>query len=196
MGSDWDAQNKKRLAATGNFQAQNDALEDLLHANKERVSLQKYNLDVYLSIADLFRQNLEMLSDMHQISGQLKSAAALAGEARTEGAVAALDTALDLAEHIRHRRNQALKNAIDTWYQEWFPRVAEANGRHFVDAVDNVKDHLPVRTVDMSYLVYRELLYPFDDWASQTLSARNGYAAAHHLPARSFSLRWTDTNPK
>jgi hypothetical protein len=43
----------------------------------------------------------------------------------------------------------------------------------------------------MSYLVDRELLYPLDDWAAQVQSVRNGYAAAHHLPAR--DLDWKKT---
>jgi hypothetical protein len=56
-----------------------------------------------------------------------------------------------------------------------------------------VKDHLPVRTVDLSYLIYRELLYPFDAWAKQTVAARNEYAAAHGLPTTSRSLEWSNT---
>jgi hypothetical protein len=59
--------------------------------------------------------------------------------------------------------------------------------------VDDVKDHRPVRTVDMSYLVYRELLYALGDWAAQTLAARNEYARTHQLPARSGELNWKDT---
>ena len=71
--------------------------------------------------------------------------------------------------------------------------MAEANGRRYLDKVDDVKDHLPVRTVDMSYLVYRELLYPLDDWAAQVLAVRNRYAADHHLPARENVLDWKKT---
>lgn len=56
-----------------------------------------------------------------------------------------------------------------------------------------MKDHQPVRTVEMSYLVYRELLYPLGDWAAQTLAVRNEYARAHQLPARTDELNWKDT---
>jgi hexosaminidase len=52
---------------------------------------------------------------------------------------------------------------------------------------------LPVRTVDLSYLVYRELLYPLDDWASKTLASRNSYATAHGLSSRSFEFAWKST---
>ena len=107
-----------------------------------------------------------------------------------------LDGALDVTERIRHSRNQALQDATTTWYEGWFPRVAEANGRTYLDEVDDVKDHQPMRTVDMSYLVYRELLYPLGDWAKQVAASRNAYAIAHGLPVRDFTLDWKNTSVK
>ena len=62
----------------------------------------------------------------------------------------------------------------------------------FLHELDDVKDHLPDRTVDMSYLVYREKLLPFGDWVNAILSARNQFAAAHHLPARDERFDWSD----
>ena len=97
----------------------------------------------------------------------LASAQTYAGQNNAEKAVASLDRALGIAENIRQQRNQALIDLTATWYKSWFPRVPEANGRTFLDKVDDVKDHQPVRTVDMSYLVYRELLYPMGTWAAQ-----------------------------
>jgi hexosaminidase len=192
---DWDPQNSVRLKMAGEFLAQNDELVDLIHSNQIQTQLQKYNLRVFLAIAQLFRQNDQMLVDLHRMSDQLKSAETYAGRADAAKAVAALDQALNIAQSIHAGRNEALENATHTWYERWFPRVSEANGRRFLDKVDDVKDHLPVRTVDLSYLIYRELLYPLGDWASRTVSVRNEYAAAHHLPARSFSLDWNSTRP-
>ena len=51
-----------------------------------------------------------------------------------------------------------------------------------------------MRTVDMSYLVYRELLYPLGSWAAQVNAIRNQYAQAHQLPARTEVLNWKDTS--
>jgi hexosaminidase len=193
LAYDWDPQNALRLKMAGEFMAQNDELLDLIHSNQAHVQFQKYNLQVFLSIAQLFRQNIQMLLDLQHISAQLKSAETYAGRAEPTEAVAVLDQALNMAANIRSSRNGALENATETWYESWFPRTAEANGRRFLNQVDDVKDHLPVRTVDMSYLVYRELLYPLGDWANRTVAVRNEYAAAHHLPPRSFSLEWAST---
>lgn len=196
LGYDWDLQNSRRINMAGHFLAQNEELLDLLYTNLRQVKFEHYNLELYLAIAKLYRQNLQMLIDLQQISTQLKAAETHAGRAEAADAITALDQALTLAAGIRTQRNDVLRAATDTWYKSWFPRVAEANGRRFLDKVDDVKDHLPVRTVDMSYLIYRELLYPFDDWATKTAAVRNEYAAAHHLPTKSFSLDWTSTQSK
>jgi hypothetical protein len=45
----------------------------------------------------------------------------------------------------------------------------------------------------MSFLVYRELLLPFGDWAGKLSASRNQYARRHNLPAREFGLHWEQT---
>jgi hypothetical protein len=56
------------------------------------------------------------------------------------------------------------------------PLVQEANGRRFLQAVDDIKDHQPVRTFDLSYLIYRQLNYPLEKWADSVKHNRDGYA--------------------
>jgi len=135
-----------------------------------------------------------MLQDLGRVSDALKAAAAHAGKGEAEKALAALDRAASVAENIRQKRNQVLRDTEATWYESWLPRVAEANGRRFLDKADDVKDHQPVRTIDMSYLVYRELLYPLGDWVDKVTAARNEYASAHKLPARNNNFNWKDTS--
>lgn len=194
IATDWRAENNKRLTLAGQFLTQNDELLDLLYANAQQVRFNRYNLAVYLSIAKLYRQNLTMLQNLGQIADLLRKAGQDAGQANAAEAVASLDHALDIGKEIRDSRNRVLQDATTTWYESWFPRVAQANGRTYLNEVDDVKDHQPVRTVDMSYLVYRELLYPFGEWADKVLAVRNQYAAAHGLPARDFRLDWNDTS--
>ena len=191
---DWSLENAKRVQMAQEKMPANDELLDLLHTNLRSVQFQRYNLEVYLSIAGLYRQNLQMLQEMEEIDGALKAAQAAAAQVQFERAVAALDRALDIAEQIRDQRNEALHSAVDTWYQSWYPRVEEANGRRYLNEVDDVKDHLPVRTVDMSYLVYREMILPMGEWFNQVENARNQYAKAHNIPERTDKLDWKNTN--
>ncbi|MGD0579300.1 MAG: hypothetical protein ABSC08_10270 [Bryobacteraceae bacterium] len=46
----------------------------------------------------------------------------------------------------------------------------------------------------MTYLIYRQLLYPLGDWAAKTQAIRNQYAGANGLPARSGAWDWKDTS--
>jgi len=45
----------------------------------------------------------------------------------------------------------------------------------------------------MTYLIYRELLYPLGDWAEKVAAVRNAYASANHFPERDFKLNWQGT---
>jgi hypothetical protein len=192
LDGDWSGQNHRRLEQARSFLAENDELLGLLREERSRVRFNHYNLEVFQSVAQLCRQNLEMLLDLERIDSQLKAAQDLAQTAPA-GALARLDEALDLARRVWRQRNRAYQSAEATWYLSWFPRVSEANGRRYLDRVDDVKDHRPARTVDMSYLIYRELLYPLGAWAERTQTARNQFARAQGLRARHQKLEWRDT---
>jgi hexosaminidase len=190
--SAWAQENARRLQLAEDALAENEELIGLLHENLQRVETNRYTLAVFLSIAGLYRQNLDMLRSIGAIDGMLQAASAAAEKNEARQAVQAIDRALDAAHSIQRSRNRALSDVQRTWYQSWYPRVSEANGRKFLHEVDDVKDHLPDRTTDMSYLVYREMLLPFGEWSDQIAIARNQYAQAHQLPVRNDKLDWKD----
>jgi hexosaminidase len=190
---DGAALSQRRLQLAGRFLADNDELLDLLHRNLQQVEFNRYNLELYVAITRLYRQNVAMLLDLARINSALQAAQMAAAKADSKRALSGLDRALDIAENIRQERNQAYADAVATWYKSWYPRVSEGNGRKFLDKVDDVKDHLPVRTVDMSYLIYRQLLYPLGDWAEKLQTVRNQYAASQGMPAVPRQFDWKDT---
>jgi hypothetical protein len=149
-------------------------------------------LAVFLSIAELYRQNLDMLHSLAAIDKMLKSAAAAAEKNNVKQALQTIDQALDEVRSVQWTRNRALHDAQETWYQTWFPRVEEANGRRFLHELDDVKDHLPDRTIDMSYLVHREMLLPMDEWIQRIQTARNEYAQAHQMAVQNEKIDWKD----
>ncbi|HZT38818.1 MAG TPA: family 20 glycosylhydrolase [Bryobacteraceae bacterium] len=193
--SEWAEKNAQRLRLVDESIIANQELTGLLLENVRRAEHNRYNLEVFLSIARLFEQNLRMLRSIAAIDQSLKSASDAARKDNAKQAMAAVDRALQLAVSIYRDRNRTLHEATETWYKTWFPRVAEANGRKVVHELDDVKDHLPDRTVDMSYLVYRELLLPFGEWVDRIRSARNEYARSHQMPVRSHGFNWKDLSP-
>jgi hypothetical protein len=191
--STWSKDNSRRVVLALRAEQQNQVLLGLLHENIQRAQFNRYNLQVYLTIADLCRQNLAMIVGIHRMDVDLE-AASRSKEKDPKEALGEVDSALDTATSIWQQRNQVLKNSVATWDERWFPRVEEANGRRFVHELDDVKDHLPDRTADMSYLVYREKLLPFGEWVNAIAAARNQFAAAHNLPIRNYRLAWDDFN--
>jgi hexosaminidase len=188
----WTRLNARRLHLASNFFAQSDTLLDLLNGNLQSVQFNHYNLELYISIVRLYRQNLQMLTDLQDINRFLNSAEKAAAEAQASDAVAAVDQALDMAQQIRQHRNDTYSEVVHVWDKAWYPRVEEANGRKYLPGVDDVKDHLPMRTVDLSYLIYRELLLPLGNWYDQVETARNQYAKRYALPSRNDKLDWKD----
>jgi hypothetical protein len=161
----------------------------LLHSNVLRARVNRYNLEVYLSIANLFRQNLDMLAGIGRMDTLLARASKSAGDKPRE-ALALVDQSLETARQILVQRNRAFQDAQATWQKSWHPRVAEANGRRFLHELDDVKDHLPDRTVDMTYLIYRELNLPFGEWVEGIVRVRNQFAKSHNLEALDYRFDW------
>jgi hexosaminidase len=189
--STWSAENARRVALALRAKQTNDILVGLLDENIQRAQFNRYNLEVYLTVAGLYGQNFAMIDGIHDMDVDLTSASQLKDK-DPKAAIDKADDALDIASSIWLQRNAVLKNSVATWDKSWFPRVSDANGRHFLHELDDVKDHLADRTVDMSFLVYREKLLPFGDWVNSIAEARNEFAAAHHLPVIAYKLSWDD----
>src|SRR5262249_8035569 len=139
---EWAEKNAGRMQLAAGFLAENGELLGLLHENYKRVELNRYNLEVYLSIAALYRHNLEMLESIAEINSMLKAAADAAEKKQTKQALQSVDRAVDKVQSLQWSRNRALRDLQQTWYKTWYPRVAEANGRKFLHEMDDVKDHL------------------------------------------------------
>jgi hexosaminidase len=122
----------RRLEIVAEAMGENAELLKRLDRNLRSVERNRYALEVFRSIALLCRHNLRL--------------------------IAALSHGPVRAGRLAAERDAVLREVTAVWQKSWYPRVAEANGRRFVHEVDDIKDHLPDRTVDMSYLVYRELL--------------------------------------
>jgi hexosaminidase len=192
LDHDWLKLNERKLQFAQRSLAENDELLGLINRNLPLVQFHSYNLEVFLSIANLYRQNLQMLQTLGQIGDSLKSAETGAARLDYPGAVGFLDQALDLAYLMRADRNKALRDATATWYKSWYPRVAEANGRQYLLVLNSVQDYRVDRTLGLRYLIQREFLLPAGEWFRHLLQVRNRYAAAHSLPEKSLEFDWQD----
>ncbi|MGN6801208.1 MAG: family 20 glycosylhydrolase, partial [Ginsengibacter sp.] len=189
VSDSWKTRNSRIIQMARAYLKENDTLMSLLQDNFEKANYNQHNLQILRTVAVLCRQNLKMILQLDRID-QLLKLSSKASITNPAICVSLMDLALDLSKDIKRNRNMALYEVCSVWYQDWFPRVEEANGRTFLNKVDDVKDHQPVRSVDMSYLIYRELNFPFSDWANKLIEVRNSFAQKHGLPARNFVLNW------
>lgn len=189
LNEDWNETNKTRLQAAEKFLTENNELMNLLQENLAVVDYQQYNLLVLRSVAKLCRQSLNMLLGLQRIN-TLLNLSSTAASLNAGLAVSLLDQALEEVKIMRSQRNETLQEVTAVWYQDWYPRVHEANGRKYLDQVDDVKDHRPTRTVDMSYLIYRQLKFRLGKWAEDVLNARNQFAKTHSLPLKNETFNW------
>jgi hypothetical protein len=179
--SAWRKENARRLELAAALLPKNDELLDLLHRNLRQADFNRYNLEVFLSVAQVLRQNLTMLAALGRIDTLLGGAQEAAAKGQAGAAVETVDQALQLVRAIRKERNTVLREVTAVWQRSWYPRVAEANGRKFLHELDDVKDHPGDRTVDLSYMMEREWVLPFGEWVNQVRERRNQYARVHNL---------------
>jgi len=189
INHDWNAINKERLQLAEKYLEENERLMQLMHENLIRIDYQHYNLQVLHSVAQLCRQNINMLLDLKDMNELLGLASRTSGT-NPSVSISLIDQALARVKKISNERNEVLRSLTHVWYIDWFPRVSDANGRKFVDQVDDVKDHQPVRTVDMSYLILRQLKYPLGKWFNDVLDVRNRFAKKNNLPLNTTQISW------
>ncbi|WP_353718859.1 glycoside hydrolase family 20 zincin-like fold domain-containing protein [Dyadobacter sp. 676] len=160
----------------------------LLQKNKSLSKKQLYNLEVLESVAAICGQNLRMLITLNRVADLLQNASAAA--AHPKMAIKHIDAAMDMIGKLKKQRDSTFAFVESIWFKEWQPLVEKANGRTFLQEVDDIKDHQPVRTIDLSYLIYRELHYPLDRWWNDVKKVRNDFAEQHKLPSTRKQLGW------
>jgi hexosaminidase len=180
--------NAERLATAQAMLPRNAYARALLKQNKSLAKTQLYNLEVLESVAAICGQNLRMLITLNKVTDLLKEASK--STANPKVAVQKLDAAMNMISRMKTQRDSTFAFVEKIWFKEWQPLVEEANGRRFLQQVDDIKDHQPVRTIDLSYLIYRELHYPIDQWWDNMKTIRNEFAAQHKLPSMNKQLEW------
>ncbi len=181
--------NAERLATAKAMLPRNAYALRLLQKNKSLAKTQLYNLEVLESVAAICGQNLRMLVALNEVTDLLQKASSNAAS-NPAAAIQQLDAALEKVNKLKTQRDSTLAFVEKVWFKEWHPLVAEANGRKFLQQVDDIKDHQPVRTLDLSYLIYRELHYPLNQWWNDVQQVRNDYAQQHKLPVMKKQLNW------
>ncbi len=169
------------LAEAAERLRQNDRLLGRLHANVPRARRNRYNLEVFLSLAHVIRHHLEALLAFGEAEDRLVRAQAAARADSPQEALDLLAGARDGIEGVLARKDAVYANLVRVWETSRRPRNAPAGGREFVHVLDDVKDHFADRRADLTYHTAPFERIRLDAWRDALGEIIEDYARAHTL---------------
>jgi hexosaminidase len=174
----------KVVADAGTRALENDALVHRIHQNLIKADRNRYNLEVFISIADLAGHHNRMVLGMKEIEDKLKSAREAAEKNNAQQAVGQLLAAYTRARSIIDERQQTYERLKTTWEKSRFPKGREVDGEKFYHILDDTKDHWADRRADLSYLIAPEEGIGLEKWMQELASLIREYAKRNNVPVR------------
>jgi hypothetical protein len=153
-----------------------------------RIERNRYNLEVFLSLARLMHHHDLMIVSMSAIENQLAQARRSAESNRPDQAVEGLVRAYRIANSIVRARGETFADLQQTWEKSQYRKGREVDGRTFVHVLDDTKDHFADRRADLSYLVAPEESIGLEDWMERLNGLLRSYAAKNQVSIDSIVL--------
>jgi len=152
------------LAQAGPQLAANDRLLARLHECLARATRNTYNLEVLLSIARLERTFVEWLLAFANAESVLAAAAEAAAGGHPRSALKHALAARDRVQAAVDDLYDTYERLRATWEVSRHEKGRTVNGRTFLHAWDDVKDHVADRRTDLSYLLEAHELMDAPGW--------------------------------
>ena len=175
---------KERIERARVLKNNNDRLLHMLNRNIGRAGRNRYNLEVYLSIAWMERHFINTLLVLESAEKSLLAAAEADKENRPRRAVAHLTEANNKVRALLTEFDWMWSELKRVWEKSRYEKGRSVGGRHFVHIMDDVKDHPADRRPGLEYMIapYERMQLP--QWRSELVKRIKAYAAKHNLPVR------------
>jgi hexosaminidase len=164
----------------------NEALIGLLNDAIPKVGRNRYNLEVFLSIANLTGHHDRMIAGFRTIEETLAQARSAADQRDPKRALELLLQARRRVAAINEDSDRVFADLKTTWEKSRFPKGQEVNGKKFYHVMDDTKDHFADRRPDLSYLMAPEESIGLQHWISQLTEVASTYAKANKQPIPEF----------
>ena len=146
----------------------------------------RYNLEVFLSLAKLMGHHWHLLTAMADSERLLERAHAAAGNNDAADAVRSLVRARETIEHAEKEGAKTFAALTAVFEKSRYPKNRPVDGRNFVYIQDDVKDHWADRTLDLGYMAAPEKSIGLDAWRKSLTEVIDRYAKAHQLDPQSL----------
>jgi hypothetical protein len=169
------------LARAGSQLAANDRLLARLHESLVRATRNTYNLEAFLSIARLERTFIEWMLAFADAEGALVAAAEAASGSDPRRALKHALAARDRVQAAVDDLYDTYERLRATWEISRYEKGRALDGRAFVHAWDDVKDHVADRRTDLSYLLEAHELMDAPGWLRGLDEVICAYAERHEI---------------
>jgi hypothetical protein len=163
---------------------ENDSLIHRIHENLVKADRNRYNLEVFLSIAQLTRHHNHLILGLKDIEDRLGAARRSAEKNEPQPAVGQLLAAYQRARSLVNERVQTFQSLQTVWEKSRFPKGREVSGKKFYHVLDDTKDHWADRRADLSYLIAPEESIDLEKWMKSLAQVIRDYAQKNQVPVR------------
>jgi hypothetical protein len=145
----------------------------LIHENLARPLRNKYDFDLYLSIANLMQHNARLILGLAELEHLVGQASDIHFASRPR-ALGFLRQAVRQARALVEEREKVFADLVRVWEKSQLPKGLSTPKKAFVHGRDRAR-HFANRTADMRYLVIDEELLDLEGWAHSLEALANRY---------------------
>lgn len=173
---------KELVSSAGSMKFKNDELINKLTLYIGQVERNRYNLEVFLSIAYLQRYFINTVLTLNNAESLLIRAQSSAGEGKNSAAVAYMVEASNAVNSLNTWSDWMWKNLTITWEKSRYEKGRSVGGRNFVHVLDDVKDHWADRRVGLDYMIAPFQRMNLLGWQKELNERINEFAKEHDVP--------------
>jgi hypothetical protein len=175
---------KELIVRAENMKVKNDDLVNCLTRYVVQVERNRYNIEVYLSIAYLERYFINTVLTLRDAESLMLRAQSSALEGKPANAVANMVEASNKVGSLISWSSWMWENLTDTWEKSRYEKGRSVGGRDFVHVLDDVKDHPADRRKGLDYLIAPFQRMDLPGWRNRLIERINKYAADNKVQVR------------
>jgi hypothetical protein len=164
------------------MKVKNDELVSRLTGYIGKVERNRYNIEVYLSIAYLERYFINTVLTLRDAESLMLNAQSAAAEGKPVDAVANLVEASNLVGELNTWGSRMWDNLTLTWEKSRYEKGRSVSGRNFVHVFDDVKDHWADRRKGLDYMIAPFERMNLPEWRARLNDLIRSYAAENRVP--------------
>jgi hexosaminidase len=164
----------------------NDKLIGLLQQSLSRVSQNRYNIELLLSLAYLERYTINTVLNLAELEELLLQARA--GRLNFVSVVNYLVEAYKLVDEIQKEEEEMWTKFTSIWEKSRYPKCRSVDGKDFVHVFDDVKDHFADRRLGLEYMMAPFERLGLEEWQKELGTIIRDYAKAKNVPVKGFDI--------